>query len=125
MTSEISPFAELIGIKELLPDGSICLECEDRHCNEYGFVHGGVIFALADYAFGLHTIGKKKPCVTMDMNIRYIRPAQVGNTLFAHAECIHEGRTTNFYVVKVWSGFAGTKLVAMLTGNGHLLPEKK
>ena len=119
--TDMGPYDELLGMED---DGihrtqtSTVLECKEKHLNRYGIVHGGVIFALADRAFGLASAGFGKPVVTMDMQIRYLRPANVGDFLRATATLINKGRTTVFYRIDVKR--QDDKLIACLQATGHV-----
>ena len=65
--------------------------------NRSGFVHGGMISALADSAMGssLRTV---KPGVSramsFDLKVNFINAAKVGETLRATGRVVHAGRRT-------------------------------
>ena len=65
--------------------------------NRSGFVHGGMISALADSAMGssLRTV---KPGVSramsFDLKLNFINAAKVGETLRATGRVVHAGRRT-------------------------------
>lgn len=69
------------------------LKIIDKHCNMYGFVHGGTLASISDVAMGVSCITLGKRVVTIDMNISYIRNTPVGSTLTAIGEVISNGRT--------------------------------
>lgn len=126
MSRPKSPFAENLGITVVDggPEKSIAaLRITDAHTNSLGIAHGGVIFTLADRAFGLACNRGPEPSVTMDMNIRYLRPAMVGQLLTATAERIHAGRSTSFIRIDVRD--EDGHLVACVSGTAHLLGKKK
>jgi acyl-CoA thioesterase len=64
------------------------------HCNYFGGAHGGLIATLADTVsfFPRPLLPSGTPCATTNLNITYIRPAAVGDTLHARSELIHLGR---------------------------------
>src|SRR6476660_676607 len=67
------------------PDAIILgLRLATPHTNSRGFVHGGLIAALADKAMG-HSCGRKRrgafSLVTVNMSIAFISSAQVGQWL--------------------------------------------
>ncbi|AGL01608.1 PaaI family thioesterase [Desulfoscipio gibsoniae] len=67
----------------------------DRHCNRYGFIHGGTLASISDVAMGVscQTLGKR--VVTIDMSISYIKnaPTATGTTLTAVGKVISNGKT--------------------------------
>ena len=89
-----------LGIKEVeLDEGRAVLEMtptEDM-ANHAGFVHGGMISALADSAMG-RSIRTIKPGVaramSFDLKLSFIAAAKVGETLRATGRVVHAGRRT-------------------------------
>ncbi len=65
----------------------------DKHCNMYGFVHGGTFASISDVAMGVSCITMGKRVVTVDMNISYIKNVEVGSTLSAVGRVISNGKT--------------------------------
>jgi uncharacterized protein (TIGR00369 family) len=55
-----------------------------------GVVFGGVITTLVDQALGVAvscSLEDVRPIATLDLRIDYLRPAEPGANLFAHAQC--------------------------------------
>jgi uncharacterized protein (TIGR00369 family) len=53
-----------------------------NHCNSRGFVHGGLLSALADNALGLSCAGQHDPVkglATINLNLTFLRPVRVGD----------------------------------------------
>jgi len=77
----------------------------DAHRNYFGGAHGGLIATLVDTAsfFPKPLLPSGTPCTTTNLNITYLRPAMVGDTLLARAELIHLGRRMASISVKVTS----------------------
>ena len=94
--------------------------------NSVGFVHGGMISALADSAMGrsLRTI---KPGVTrsmsFDLKLSFINAAKVGETLRATGRVVHAGRRTAVTECRVEG--AGGRLVATASGTFAITREKE
>lgn len=73
------------------------LTVTDLHLRTYDIVHGGVIATLLDTAMGraVSTLCRVDQCtVTAQLNVNFIRPAVVGEELFASGEVLHSGRQT-------------------------------
>ncbi len=68
------------------------------HCNARGFVHGGLIAALADNAMG-HSCGLHRDSaglVTVSLNIDYLGIAHPGAWLEVNCKVIKSGRSMSF-----------------------------
>lgn len=76
---------------------------DERHLNYMGGVHGGLISALIDTVcfFPQPLLPSGRKLTTIDLNVSYIRPACLGDTLVARAELLHLGRRTARLTVKV------------------------
>ena len=117
-----SPFSELIGIEDLeaTPErGVSALTLEEKHANALGIAHGGAIFALADRAYGIADNLTPEPFVAMEMHVRYLRPALIGQRIVATAKRRHQGRQSAFYQIDVRD--ERDRLIACITGTAHLL----
>ena len=69
------------------------------HVNTRGFVHGGLIAALADNAMGLSCavrLGLESGLVTVSLNLDYLGTAQQGQWLAFDTEFIKAGSTLCF-----------------------------
>ncbi len=78
-----------------LGEGKIILTAQiiDKHCNLYGFVHGGTLASISDIAMGVACITHGIRVVTIDMNVSYIKNTQEGSTITAIGQVISSGRT--------------------------------
>lgn len=76
------------------------LDIEPKHLNIGDTVHGGVINALCDIALSgavtSNYINKAESVVTMQMNVNFLRPGFLGDTLTAYGEIIKKGGTICF-----------------------------
>jgi phenylacetic acid degradation protein PaaD len=115
------PLARALGIDctDAGPGRSVAtLTVEARHLNFNGACHGGVIFALADTAFGLASNSHGMIAVGIDAHITYHVAAQRGDTLTATASEISRARRIGVYRIDVTrsdgalvSSFTGTVYV--------------
>ncbi len=82
----------------------IGLYLREAHCNSRGFLHGGVIAALADNAMGLScrkilgsTQGDSaRGLVTINLTIDYVGAAKVGQWLQIEPRVLRTGRSMCF-----------------------------
>ena len=98
----------------------------EEMANSAGFVHGGMISALADSAMGrsLRTI---KPGVarsmSFDLKLSFINAAKVGETLRATGRVVHAGRRTAVTECRIQG--PGGRLVATASGTFAITREKE
>jgi uncharacterized protein (TIGR00369 family) len=128
-TEVVSPAWSWLGITLVgLGEGTALVEMtptEDM-ANHAGFVHGGMISALADSAMGrsLRTI---KPGVdramSFDLKLSFISPAEVGEALRATGRVVHAGRRTA--VAECTVEAPGGRLVATASGTFAITRNKE
>lgn len=75
----------------------------DKHCNIYGFVHGGTLASISDVVMGVSCVTLGKRVVTTDMSISYIKNVSIGSTLTAIGEVISNGKTIMRAVGEIFS----------------------
>ena len=73
------------------------VECDIRDdlLNESGVLHGGVVASIADEAVWhaiINHFGERRPAVTTELKINYLRPIN-GAKVLAKAYLVHAGRT--------------------------------
>jgi acyl-CoA thioesterase len=115
------PFARALGIHctEAGAGRAVAtLTIGEPHLNFNGACHGGVIFALADTAFGLASNSHGMVAVGIDAHITYHVAAQKGDTLTATAVEVSRARRIAVYRIDVARG-DGT-LVASFTGTVYV-----
>ncbi|WP_121061816.1 PaaI family thioesterase [Chachezhania antarctica] len=98
------------------------LEVGDDHKQERGFVHGGVMAAMADttltYAAGV----QMGPVLTSEFKINYVRPG-IGDRLIARAEVVAKGRTQAVCQCRIFVENEGAeKLCAIAQGTIVAVP---
>jgi acyl-CoA thioesterase len=98
------PWARTLGIEFLeLRRGScrVRLRLQAHMVNFQGFPHGGVIFTLADVAFGAACNSHGQPAVALSVSIDYLTAVTADLTLVAEAREVKQGRRAGFYEVSV------------------------
>ena len=116
------PFAQSLGIRcvDAGPGrATVALEVGAAHLNFNGACHGGVIFTLADTAFGLASNSHGMIAVGIDAHITYHVAAQLGDTLTATA--IEVSRTRKIAVYRIDVTRADGTLMASFTGTVYIL----
>ncbi len=75
----------------------------DIHRNYSGGAHGGLLATLADTVsfFPRPLLPSGRACTTTNLNITYVRPAALGDTLTARSELIHLGRRMASITIKI------------------------
>jgi acyl-CoA thioesterase len=96
------PFCETLGVElTALGPGTATTELTvtDDLLNFHGTPHGGAIYSLADAAFAAASNSEGDTALALETNISYFEAVEVGETLTAEAERVHErGRTASFRV---------------------------
>jgi acyl-CoA thioesterase len=97
-------FAQYTGIKlvEVKPGyAKASLEVEEKHLNGAGFVQGGVIFTLADFAFAAACNEGRNPTLGINAAISYIKGPK-GRVITAEAKEISATNRLCTYEVTVY-----------------------
>jgi acyl-CoA thioesterase len=118
------PWAQALGIEYLDLRRGYCrvtLALQPHMLNYQGAPHGGVIFSLADTAFGAACNAHGATSVALNVTISYLAAVTPGARLFAEARERKQGRQAGFYDVVVTSD-DGT-LVALVHCVAHRLRE--
>jgi uncharacterized protein (TIGR00369 family) len=93
---------------------SVELVTDERHLQQHGFVHVGVLATLADHAAGgaaRSTVLDGSDVITIEFKINFLRPAPVGK-LQAKARVLRAGKTV---IVAETEVLSGETLVSKLT----------
>lgn len=111
------PAARLLGIElvALAPGrATVSLAVRADMLNPHGTGHGGIVFALADTAFGYASNASQPPAVALSAEIVFIAPCRPGDVLHATATRLSQGGRTAVYDVRVTD--ASGRLVALFRG---------
>jgi acyl-CoA thioesterase len=109
------PWAQALGVEylELGPGHCrVALTLRPKMQNHQGTPHGGVIFSLADVAFGAACNARGGTWVALSMTISFLAAAPAGARLLAEARERRHGRRAGFYDVTV-STHAGDAVAAV------------
>ncbi len=110
-------FMQVLGM-ELVDAGpgraAVRMTVREDHLNFNGTCHGGVLFALADSAFGLSSNSHAVVAAGIDAHIAYPAAARLGDTLTASAEEVT--RSSRLATTRVEVARADAKIVAVFTG---------
>lgn len=105
------PYARWLGIELLELGPGYCraaLTLEPHMVNLHGSPHGGVIFSLADFAFGGACNSHGEAAVALTVTIQFHVAARVGQRLVAEALEARQGKTAGFYTMTVKDDGDGT-----------------
>ena len=114
---------ELIG---MAPGGcTLRMTVQPDMVNSHGTCHGGIIFTLADSAFGYACNSFNRPTVAQQCDISFLKPVAVGTVLTATAELRSTTGRSSVYDMTVTD--ADGTLVALFRGlartvKGETLP---
>ena len=95
-------FEKNIGVKPVISKENNCrakLKIRKEHLNSGGIVHGGVITTLCDVALAgavNKSLKKEEYCVTVQLNVDFMEPAHLGETIFGYSKLVRRGRTLAF-----------------------------
>ena len=93
-------FSQWLGISIIeIKEGysKISMVVRNEMLNGHGIAHGGITFSLADSAFAFACNNRNILSVSLDTSINFIKPTNTGDTLFAEAKEIHNGKNTGLY----------------------------
>lgn len=101
---ENEPWARALGIRYLELKRGYCrvsLTLQPHMVNFQGYPHGGVIFTLADVAFGAACNSHGEPAVALNVTLSFLTAARPGATLYAEGRELRQGRRAGFYEISV------------------------
>jgi acyl-CoA thioesterase len=101
---EADPWARSLGVEYLEIRRGYCrigLTLQPHMVNFWGFLHGGVIFSVADIAFGAACNSHDETAVALTMTISFLTAVRDGSRLVAVAQELGQGGRAGFYEVTV------------------------
>lgn len=123
---DYSPFTKLIGLViEQAGEGRArtTLDAQEKLRNNYGTVHGGAIFSMADIAMGAalyFSLKDDEVCRTVEIKITYMNPAASGK-LVCDARVIHRTRHLGATEAEIT---AGGRMIARATGTYYISKDR-
>ena len=93
----------------------IRLDIKPEHKNALGNLMGGATFTIADFAFAVASNWEEPGTVAISSTIDYNGVAK-GNTVYAVADCVKDGRSTCCYIVSVKDDLDNLVATVMITG---------
>ncbi|MGN6435444.1 MAG: hydroxyphenylacetyl-CoA thioesterase PaaI [Agriterribacter sp.] len=97
-------FGSWLGIECIKLQAGYCklqMTVREEMVNPLGITHGGVVFSLADTAFGYACNTGEKQSVALDVSISFIKVSRPGDVLIAETQQVHNGKTTGLYLITV------------------------
>ena len=95
-------------------EATMSMVVTDAMVNGHGTCHGGFIFAVADSTFAYACNSFNHRAVAAGVDINFLAPAHLGDTLTAHGHARHQGGRSGVYDIEV-TNQAG-KLIAVFRG---------
>jgi uncharacterized protein (TIGR00369 family) len=102
------------------------LSITDRHRQQHGYVHAGVVATMADHTAGgaCRSASGERDVITVEFKINFFRPA-TGDRLRCRAQVLRAGKSIIVAEAEVFSvESAGEKLVAKLTETCAVIEQK-
>ncbi len=125
-----SPFLDMVGPVLCRRRGEgieLALRIEERHCNSRGYVHGGLLTAIADQALGYNigVMGLRDPgltLVTASLTIDFLASATIGDWLSVTVETSSCGKRLGFANCYLT---VGDRRIARASGVFSVVPRKR
>lgn len=78
-------------------------QANQDHLNRFGSVHGGALAGLIDTVAAIASLTKLKRIVTIELNVSYIKAANITTKVIAKGKVIHTGRSLLRTVVELYN----------------------
>ena len=117
--AEVEPIASFLKMKliELSPGyAKVAMKLIPEHQNFHGLIFGGIVMAVADYAFAYAGNSAVFPSVASQFNIHFIAGSEVGDELIGECRVVRSGRRV--VIVEMTVSNQEGKLIATATATG-------
>lgn len=128
--NEFNRFGDVLGMHfEIAEKGKVVYKVEvtSQLLATLHAAHGGLLAALVDGALGIAALScvVEDECLvaTVDLNIKYLRPALLNDTITAYGEVIKQGKRILFSEAKVYN--QKQELLAISSGTFNAYPFAK
>ncbi|ACB86277.1 PaaI family thioesterase [Natranaerobius thermophilus] len=94
--NRITPYHRLLDMNITNLDNGFCeaeIKLEEKHMNPMNIAHGGVGFSILDVVSGTAATTTGVKTTTIEMNINYFRPTEIGDLLIAKGWIIKTGKS--------------------------------
>ncbi len=120
---DTSPLSEFLEVDQD-GKGTCRVSIDPIHLSPNGTMHGGALFTMVDTAMGTaaaERLTEGQMCVTMEIQIRYLKPIYNGE-VEVHGMVLHSGKRTIQTEARVTNG---DRLVASATGSFVVLDKER
>lgn len=120
--AEVSPVAKHWGMQVLDAEQGLvqmAMTVRADMTNTQGNCHGGVIFSLADFCFGFAANSYNDRAVAASCDIKFLKPAAVGDRLVAKASEIWKQGRSGLYDVTITN--QDGESIAVMRGHSRLV----
>ena len=86
---------QIVNLNKETASSEVKLQIREDHLSSARRVHGGVISAFFDFAFGAAVFSTLNPtdfCSTVELKVNYLRPVNLGDVLIAKASAVFRGK---------------------------------
>lgn len=122
------PYSQWLGIKieKILPGyAELSMEVREDMLNGFKVAHGGIAFSLADSALAFAANGYGAKCMSVQTQIKHLKPLFVGDKIKAVAKELSSSRRFGHYQVRIYN--ETQNLVAIFDGmvfnTGEMWPQ--
>lgn len=98
------------------PEGhrQLAVIMDERHANQRGVMHGGMMMTLLDQALGMHLTAQGPMMnATIQLDTHFLAPARIGDCVEVTAEIVRETRSMAFMAARA---MVGDRLIATARG---------
>ncbi len=78
-------------------------QAKTDHLNRFGSVHGGALAGLIDTVAAIASLTKMKKIVTIELNVSYVKAANITTKVIAKGKVIQAGRSLLRTVVELFN----------------------
>ena len=117
--AEVEPIASFLKMRllELSPGyAKVAMKIIPEHLNFHGLIFGGIVMAVADYAFAYAANSVAFPSYASQFNIHFIAAPEVGDELTAECWVVRSGRRV--VIVEMTASNQEGKLIAKASATG-------